>query len=105
MNKCRLMVLMDTLKSTRYERRISNDFDKWLFKNGYSPFQAGVLTRIANSRANAEALPSRLRAASPDSGFVRLFVLTETQFQGSMLLTGVETPQEEEIGSQLDIFL
>ena len=105
MNKYRLMVLADMPKSTRHERKIANDFDKWLFKNGYSPLQAGVFTRMANSRAIAESLSLRLRAASPDSGFVRLFVLTETQFQGSMLLAGVETPQEEEIGSQLDIFL
>ena len=105
MEKMRLVVFVDPASETRHERKVKREFEEFLFRDGFALLQAGVYTRVADGRTNAELHERRLRANRPDAGMVRLLVLTERQFQGAVLLSGEDHAQETEIGSQLDIFL
>ena len=105
MEKMRLIVLLDMPASTRHERKVKREFLEWLFAAGFATLQDGVFTRVCRGRANAKIHESNLRSHRPESGMVRFFTLTEEQFENGELLVGHELPQEDEIGSQLDIFL
>lgn len=105
MEKMRLVVFVDPASETRHERKVKREFEEFLFRDGFALLQEGVYTRVADGRTNADLHERRLRANRPESGMVRLIVLTERQFQGASLLSGEERAQESEIGSQLDIFL
>ena len=105
MEKLRLIVLVDLPLETRHERKVAREFREALFKDGFSLLQENVYTRISNGRTNADLHKQRLKGAKPEVGLVRLFVLTENQFQEASILTGTDNTQESEIGSTLDIFL
>ena len=105
MEKMRLVALVDMPSSTRHERKVKREFEEWLFKSGFYQLQLGVYTRLTNGRSSADLYESRLRANQPETGMVRLFAMTEKQFREGALIAGTEQSQENEIGSQLDIFL
>ena len=105
MEKIRLIVLVDLPSSTRHERKVAHDFEQWLFKDGFVELQAGVYTRLADGRTNAELHAARTRNHRPETGTVRLLALTERQFQNADLLAGEESVQEREVTTELDIFL
>lgn len=99
------IALVDLPSETRRERKIKREYENHLFRQGFSPLQQGVYTRLASSRDEAAARQSRLLQSNPETGVVRLLVLTERQFANSVLAAGTPTPQECEVGAQLDIFL
>ena len=101
----RIVAMVDMPEATRHERKEKRVFREWLFADGFSALQEGVYTRTANGYNHAAAHLVRLRAHAPDTGIVRVFTLTEAQFQEAELVTGREGTQEAEIGSELDIFL
>lgn len=105
MEKLRLVLLADLPKSSRRERKIAREFEENIFRGGFSKLQAGVYSRIADGRSSADMHKERLARYCPETGFVRLIVLTERHFQSSSVLTSEVNVQEEEIGAQLDIFL
>lgn len=105
MEKLRIIVLADMPETTRHERKVARVFREHLFKDGFSELQVGVFTRVADGRSNANLHARRLKESRPETGPVRVLTLTEKQFSDSELLAGDESPQELEIGSQLDIFL
>ena len=83
MEKIRLVVLADLAVETRHERKVKREFEASLFKGGFSLLQEGVYTRLADGRTNAELHQRRLKAMRPETGTVRLIVMTERQFQNS----------------------
>lgn len=105
MEKLRIIVLADMPEATRHERKVARIFRVHLFKDGFTELQVGVFTRVVDGRSNANLHVKRLRDNRPETGPVRVLTLTEKQFRDSELLAGDESPQELEIGSQLDIFL
>lgn len=105
MEKMRLVVLVDLPTATRHERKVARVFREWLFANGYSTLQEGVFTRTADGRDSADAHSRKLHVNRPETGSVRLFTMTESQFRNGLLVAGEESSQELEIGAQLDIFL
>ena len=105
MEKMRLVVLVDIPHETRHQRKVEREFNEALYKAGFTLLQQGVFTRITDGRQSASIYAQHLCKCRPEFGTVRVFVLTEKQFEESVLLTQNETPQEIEIGAQLDIFL
>ena len=105
MDGMRILVLADMPLCTRHDRKIANDFDKYLRSTGFVLLQQGVYMRAGITRAKAAILRNSLWEHRPESGSVRMLVLTETQFQASELIAGDPDTQESEIGAQLDIFL
>lgn len=105
MNKYRLVLLVDMPEDTRHERKAARLFQEWLFSSGYTLLQAGVYTRLANGQKQADVFAHRVRSNAPAAGTVRMLVLTERQFEASVLVSGASPTQEVEIGAQLDIFL
>lgn len=103
--KMRIVVLVELSQSTRHERKVRRVFLEALFKGGYTELQEGVFTRLAEGRDAAAMHIGRLRTQRPEFGTVRVLCLTEAQFAAGALVSGTETPQEEEIGSELDVFL
>ena len=105
MEKLRLLVLVDMPAETRHERKVRREYLEWLFSHGFAPLQEGVYSRIVDGRSGASVLKRKLLEGRPELGIVRLFVMTESQFRGGVLLSGAEASQEREVGSSLDIFL
>ena len=105
MEKLRLIVLSDMPCSTRHERKLAHDLERELFKNGFTQLQAGVYTRMVDGRSIIASYRAKLSGLELGEGVARFFSLTERQFQDAELLSGKESVQESEIGSQLDVFL
>ena len=101
----RMVVLLDMREETRHERAVKRRFCEWLFQEGFAPLQRGVLTRVVEDPAKAGLIERRMRENAPDSGIVRVFTMTERQFQQGTLLAGEDGSQESEVGAQADIFL
>lgn len=73
---------------TPKERRAATKFRNFLLKDGYNMMQWSVYTRICNGTDSVSTHEQRLKQNLPDSGSIRLLVLTEKQFESIKILLG-----------------
>ena len=101
----RIIVFFDLPVKTRLQRKIANQFRKFLLKDGYQMLQLSVYTRIVRGRDSLEKHNKRLTAHLPEEGSVRCLEITEKQFTSMLLLVGELKPQEEKVNAnQLLLF-
>lgn len=73
---------------TPKERRAATKFRNFLLKDGYNMMQWSVYTRICNGMDSVSTHEQRLKQNLPESGSIRLLVLTEKQFESIKILLG-----------------
>ena len=101
----RVVVLFDLPTGTKGERRAAAQFRKFLLSNGFDMLQYSIYARICANRDVANRYLSRVKKNAPDSGSVRMLMLTENQFTNMHVIVGEKTTQEKLLPScQLAFF-
>jgi len=96
----RVVVLFDLPTGTKKERGDAARFRNFLLDDGFDMLQYSVYSRICPNRDNAETHLRRVSNIAPDSGSVRVLMITENQFTSMYVLAGEKTSQESLITSK-----
>jgi len=78
---------------------------KFLFSDGYLKIAEEVFVRVATNRKGAEKHLRRLEEHAPQMGCVRVFKMTEKQYENIWLLAGDIDYQERKVGKNGHIML
>ena len=78
---------------------------KFLIKDGYLRIAPEVFMRIVANRKASEKHFRRIREFAPKTGQVRMFRLTEKQYNNICMVTGTEDYQERTVGSNCHIVI
>ncbi len=96
----RILVFFDLPVKTKAERSAASRFRNFLLGDGYHMIQLSVYARICNGTDSVAVHRSRLEAAIPACGSIRLLVITEKQYTNMQILLGAPTtydaPQQME---------
>ena len=76
----RMFVFFDLPVKTKSQRKVANNFRKYLISDGYVMLQLSVYTRICNGPDAVEKFEKRLKGNLPSEGNVKLLVVTEKQY-------------------------
>ncbi len=93
---CMFDLPMDTSK----EKRQYRIFRKELVRNGFEMLQYSVYYRTVPNRSAGKKYISNLKDFLPEHGEVRLFNITDKQFDDTVLLVGSKSHQEKIVGAK-----
>ena len=93
----RLIVFFDIPTKTKKDRRCAYSFRKFLLNDGYCMLQYSVYVRVCNGMDAVREHEGRLNENLPETGSVRMLVLTDKQYSSMKILVG--TTKKEEKGS------
>ena len=96
----RLLVMYDLPVATKENRRIYQQFRKFLIDDGYDMLQFSIYQRIVNGEDSVDKHLNRLQRNLPSKGSVRFMQITERQFQGMKLLVGQKKLKEKKVDSR-----
>jgi CRISPR-associated protein Cas2 len=85
-------------------RRRYAQFRKALIKDGFAMMQFSIYIRHCASRENAEVHMSRVQAALPPEGEVRILTITDKQFERMRVFWGKARRQPGPVPAQLELF-
>ncbi|MFN4217565.1 MAG: CRISPR-associated endonuclease Cas2 [Brevinematales bacterium] len=91
-----MMVIFDLPVQTKKQRKAYTHFRKFLVDQGFSMLQFSVYAQYCTSRDSMETLTKRLRENLPPEGQVRIFGLTERQYQEMHVFYGRSQVDSEE---------
>ena len=80
-------------------------FRKALVADGFFLWGPEVFMRVTPTRKSADKHLRRMEEKHPDTGAIRVLLLTERQFAGIRSLTGAPSPQEADVGAKEIIML
>ncbi len=101
----RLMVMFDLPVNKKKLRKEYSKFRKFLLGDGYDMVQYSIYTRVCNGLDNVDKHMARLEDNVPQKGCVRAMVVTERQYESTVILVGTISPQEKKVKTdQLTIF-
>lgn len=101
----RLMVFFDLPVKTASQRRIANDFRKYLVADGFYMIQLSLYGRLCNTVENASAHEMRLIQSLPIDGNVRTIIITEKQYADIHILVGKVKKKDRKINeNQISMF-
>lgn len=92
----RLLVMFDLPVTEPDDRKAASRFRQFLLHDGYCMIQFSVYVRICNGLEAVEKHKLRLQQHLPHSGSVRMFVITERQFEAMQILCGQKIPDVDE---------
>jgi CRISPR-associated protein Cas2 len=90
--------MFDLPVETSKERRAYRVFRKELIKEGFTMIQYSVYMRICPNREYAKRLTSRVEKIAPHQGHIRLFMITEKQYEDMNIIIGNKTNTEKIMG-------
>lgn len=100
----RIMILLDP--TNKYGTKTAyTKFRKFLEQDGYFKIQPLVYCRVVCNRKNAEKHIKRFEGKVPNTGNIRMLILSERQYGEMIYLTGEADYQEKVVGSKDMIFL
>ncbi|MCK4341411.1 MAG: CRISPR-associated endonuclease Cas2 [Phycisphaerae bacterium] len=99
-----LLAMFDLPVDTKEARRAYTRFRKALLKDGFSRMQYSVYTRHCASEENLEVHIGRVENALPPDGEVRLFSITDKQFERMRVFWGKTRQPPEDPPRQLELF-
>jgi CRISPR-associated protein Cas2 len=94
-NFVRILLFFDLPMTNKKERRIYNQFRKYLIKNGYLMMQYSVYCKIFSNREAAINHINILRKNVPSEGQIRIMIVTEKQYSKIEIIVGGKSKQEE----------
>lgn len=101
----RIIVFFDLPVKTKRQRKIANDFRKYLLFEGFTMLQLSIYSRICNNPDSVNSIEKRIRQNLPSEGNVRLLVITEKQYTNMKLLVGAPPKNEKYVkAEQLTLF-
>lgn len=92
--------MFDLPVETDSEKRAYREFRKNLIKEGFIMIQYSVYVRTCPNRDYGNRLEKRIQKFVPAKGNIRLFVITEKQYDDMKLLVGSKSETEKTIGME-----
>lgn len=103
--RCMWVVAMfDLPVDTRAARKAYARFRKAIMADGFAQMQYSVYIRHCASEENADVHISRVQAALPDDGEVRVLTITDKQFERMRVFWGKRRKPTEQPPHQLEFF-
>ena len=99
-----LFAMFDLPVTTKKARKRYSEFRKVLLVEGFSMLQFSVYARYCAGEDMASAYRSRIRAALPPEGYVRVLAVTDRQFGKMESFIGEKLAELEKPPSQLVLF-
>lgn len=99
-----VFVLFDLPTETRKERKIAQNFRKYLMKDGFEMFQLSMYIRCCSSHENADVHTARVKFQLPEKGKVAIFRITDKQFGMIELFHGIKLVDKPQTHQQLELF-
>ncbi|XEQ95102.1 CRISPR-associated endoribonuclease Cas2 [Sporomusa carbonis] len=101
----RLLVFFDLPMVTPKEKKIYQQFRKFLLGDGYDMVQFSVYCRICNGEDAVDKHLRRLNANLPSKGSVRFLQITDRQYANMKFLVGKPTIKEKVVSNdQITLF-
>ena len=94
-NFMRLILFFDLPMVTNSDKKTYTSFRKYLIKNGYMMIQFSVYCKIFNNRDATTNHINILRKNIPSKGYIRLMLVTEKQYNNSIIVIGGKSNQEK----------
>jgi len=91
----RLLLFFDLPTITEKDRKTYTYFRKYLIRNGYIMIQYSVYGKIFNNRDAARNHIKTLYKNIPLKGYIRIMLVTEKQYNKSIIIIGGKSNQEE----------
>ncbi len=101
----RMFCIFDLPTITVSERKDYSNFRKQLIKEGFVMVQYSVYMRTCPNRNFIERLEKRVEKITPNRGNVRLFCITEKQYEDMKIIIGKKNDTEAKIGTERLILL
>jgi CRISPR-associated protein Cas2 len=99
-----VLAMFDLPVDDQAARRRYARFRKSLIKDGFNRLQYSVYARCCASRENAEVHSLRVEKAVPEDGEVRVFQVTDKQFERMKVFWGRSRKPAEKPPQQLTMF-
>lgn len=99
-----IFVLFDLPVSTKEERKAATRFRNFLLKDGYVMIQFSVYVRICNGQERVDKHTIRLQSHVPARGNIRVFQITDKQYNRMKILVGTKKNDEKHKTEQLLLF-
>ncbi|GAA5414384.1 CRISPR-associated endonuclease Cas2 [Ureaplasma ceti] len=90
----RIILCFDLSMETNEEKREYDKFRKNIMKNGYTMMQFSVYVKCINSQSKYEQEVNKIKKFLPTTGNVRMFAITEKQYDNMKFLLGSKTNDE-----------
>jgi len=101
----RLVTMFDLPTETKSDKRQYIEFRNFLLRDGYDMVQFSVYVRLCRDGDTARRHIERLRKYAPNSGAVRILLITNKQYAEAIIVAGERKSQEKRINdSQLLLF-
>ena len=101
----RLVVLFDLPVATKVERRKAQKFRDLLLKEGFIMMQFSCYSKFCRNDSEISKYIRRIKTFNPNSGNVRLFSLTENQYEKMIILSGEKNNDEVHLKLNCKIYL
>lgn len=99
-----VVAMFDLPVETSEMRSCYRKFREFLLNDGFMMMQYSVYARFCPNRENADTHADRIESKVPDDGQVRVFTLTELQFQKMKIFSGNSRKPPEEAPDQLSFW-
>lgn len=99
-----IVTLFDLPVDTKTARREYARFRKFLLEDGFQLMQYSVYIRHCASEENAEVHLRRIEGHLPPAGEVRIFTITDKQFERIRVFWGKKRRKPEQAPVQLELF-
>lgn len=96
----RLILFFDLPVVTKEDRRTYAKFRKYLIQNGYMMMQYSVYCKLFANREAAVKHANILERNLPNTGQIRLLLVTEKQYSRIEIIVGGKSMQEEIVSSE-----
>lgn len=94
----KIICMFDLPVETLSQKREYTLFRKTLLKNGFIMMQYSVYIRTCPNKTFATKFISKLKIKSPSDGNIRIFMITEKQYEDMILILGSKKNQELIVG-------
>ena len=98
-----MMVMFDLPVGTKAERKLANDFRKFLQNIGFDRAQFSVYYRVMGSKEVAGRYVKTIEAKVPEDGSVNILTITDKQYENMICFLGKEK-EEPPQARQLTLF-
>ena len=99
-----VVAMFDLPVETSEMRSCYRKFREFLLNDGFMMMQYSVYARFCPNRENAETHSNRIEEKVPEDGQVRVFTLTELQFQKMKIFSGNSRKPPEDAPDQLSFW-
>ncbi len=99
-----LFSMFDLPVTDKQARNDYSHFRKMLLSRGFSMLQFSVYAKFCSSRETAETNKKIIEACLPPEGQVRVFMITDKQFETMSVFYGTERKEVENQPEQLLLF-